>query len=88
MPVIESLAPGFPGDASVTAVRQGLKDAGFVEGQNVPSSSALPGDSSTDCPKHSGEPDLELLGDLCRQVRKPFSFRSFSRVEHFVQGSS
>jgi hypothetical protein len=37
MPVIGLLSPRGPGDASqlLTAFRQGLKDSGFVEGQNV-----------------------------------------------------
>ena len=35
MPVVGLLAPGSPGEPGVKSVRLGLKDAGFVEGQNV-----------------------------------------------------
>jgi ABC-type uncharacterized transport system substrate-binding protein len=34
-PVIGLLAPGSAADAGVNAVRRGIKDAGFIEGQNV-----------------------------------------------------
>ena len=53
MPVIGFLGSTSPGPyaALVDAVRQGLKETGYIEGQDAPSNSAGPTVSLTGCPR-------------------------------------
>ena len=51
LPVIGFLAPGFPAQVDIIdAVRQGFREAGFVEGQNVAIEFRFAGVVSTACP--------------------------------------
>jgi putative tryptophan/tyrosine transport system substrate-binding protein len=51
LPVIGFLTPGFPAQVDIIdAVRQGFREAGFVEGQNVAIEFRFAGVVSTACP--------------------------------------
>ena len=51
LPVIGFLSPGFPAQVDIIdAVRQGFREAGFVEGQNVAIEFRFAGVVSTACP--------------------------------------